>query len=315
MTAMILSVLLAAGTAQAQDYAMPTTAAHYGFFYPTAYYDHDPGAGLQDWNCSTLTYGGHGGSDFGVGGFPGMDAGRDITAAAAGTVIYIEDGWADRCTTGDCAGGGGFGNWVRIRHADGKETSYGHMKQWSVAVAVNDVVACGDHLGQVGSSGRSTGPHLHFDPREGGVKDDPFGGACSHAYSLWVSQGAHGALPSLTCDGGSPTPLTVVADNIAAGQEGYAHVTGANPGETVKLYWSENPGPGPCPGPLGGLCLGVGSPVNLLRHGVANGAGEVTIPVQVTRPVGTQYYAQVAVRRGAGGSNSVASNVETGLVE
>lgn len=197
-------VLLVAGPATAQDYRFPTSEADYPFWYPTAYKDD----GGHDWACGDIFYPGHNGSDFGGGGFAGMAEGRDIVAAADGVVDYTFDGVADDCTSGDCPGGDGFGNWVRIVHADGKVTYYGHMRTWSVAVSAGQPVSCGEKLGEMGSSGHSTGPHLHFEVRVSGGASDPFYGDCSGPPSYWVDQGAHGGLPALACDGSSPcSPL------------------------------------------------------------------------------------------------------------
>jgi MYXO-CTERM domain-containing protein len=196
MRAAAIIVMLGAwqSAAQAQDYRMPASTAQWDLFYPTAYKDH---SGV-DWNCGDLRYGGHNGSDFGAGGFTGMDEGRDILAAAAGEVVYVHDGEFDRCT-GECSNG--FGNYVRLEHADGKNTIYGHLKQWSIAVAEGDTVACGDLLGQMGSSGNSTGPHLHFEVRAAdNVAHDPFLGDCSSPPSYWVAQWRYGELPMPYCD-------------------------------------------------------------------------------------------------------------------
>lgn len=193
---MIALLLSLAASAQTLDYAFATTSAHYGHWYPTAYYDH---AGV-DWNCGSIRYAGHRGSDFGAGSFAGMDAGRDITAAAHGLVIATHDGEFDRCTTGSCAGGGGFGNYVRVAHTDGKETVYAHLKAFSLTVSVGDVVECGQIVGQMGSSGYSTGPHLHFAVYNvAGNTADPFDGACSAPPSWWVDQGVYDQRPGLTC--------------------------------------------------------------------------------------------------------------------
>jgi hypothetical protein len=195
-----LLALALAGPAAAQDYIFPTTPADYGHWYPTAYKDH----GGQDWNCGNIYYSGHNGSDYGAGSWSGMDAGRDIVAAADGVVEYTNDGVADDCSTGDCGGGGGYGNYVKLAHADGKVTYYAHMKTWSVAVSTGDAVSCGQKLGELGSSGNSTGPHLHFEVRVDNVAHDPFDGPCSAPPSYWTDQGAHGGLPGLTCDGSEP---------------------------------------------------------------------------------------------------------------
>lgn len=192
----LLSASLPSTRASAQAFRFPASDADYGHYYPTAYYDHS-GA---DWACGGTTYSGHRGSDFGVGSWAGMDAGREIVAAAAGTVLYTNDGEYDECSTGDCAGGGGYGNYVWLRHGDGSESIYAHMKQWSVAVGAGETVSCGQFLGEVGSSGYSTGPHLHFEVRDaGGNRVDPFEGSCSGSSSLWADQGSYLGLPAPTC--------------------------------------------------------------------------------------------------------------------
>lgn len=66
---------------------------------------------------------------------------------------------------------GGYGNLVVIRHANGLETYYGHLSKH--AVQENDIVKAGDVIGYGGSTGRSTGPHLHFEVRFMGQAFDP----------------------------------------------------------------------------------------------------------------------------------------------
>jgi len=194
----MLALVLFASLSTAQHYAFPTSSADYPEYYPTAYWDH---GSTTDWSCSWLTYSGHRGSDFGAGSWTGMDEGRDITAAAPGVVYATHDGAFDRCDTGDCDGGGGFGNYVYLQHADGRQTIYAHLATGSVQVAVGDEVACGDVLGLMGSSGHSTGPHLHFQVNDtDGASIDPFSGPCSPGSSLWVDQGVWDELPSLDCD-------------------------------------------------------------------------------------------------------------------
>ncbi len=193
----LLLLLVALPTAAtAQNYRAPFSNAHYGYFYPTAYKDH----GGVDWACGNIRYSGHTGSDFGGGSWSGMNAGRDIVAAADGVVIARHDGEWDHCSTADCAPGNG--NYVKIQHPNGRTTIYLHMKTWSVAVQVGQSVSCGQHLGQMGSSGYSTGPHLHFGVYQpSGSVTDPFDGPCSGPPSYWVNQGSHGGLPGKVCEG------------------------------------------------------------------------------------------------------------------
>ena len=65
----------------------------------------------------------------------------------------------------------GFGNWIVIDHTiDGQpySTVYGHMWDDGVAVQVGDTVAAGQHIGEVGNNGQSTGAHLHLEVWQGG---------------------------------------------------------------------------------------------------------------------------------------------------
>jgi murein DD-endopeptidase MepM/ murein hydrolase activator NlpD len=85
-----------------------------------------------------------------------------IVAAQGGTVIVA--GW----------NGGGYGNYVEIDHGNGFRTLYGHMLNNSVVVKAGDRVSQGQRLGTMGSTGRSTGTHLHFEvKRTSGGKVDP----------------------------------------------------------------------------------------------------------------------------------------------
>ncbi len=202
--------LLLVHPAPAQDYRFPAGDSHYGEFYPTAYKDQ---GGSTDWACGGITYSGHNGSDFGFGSWGGMDEGRPIVAAAEGTVVATNDGEYDRCSTGDCGGGGGFGNYVQIAHANGRSTYYAHLKQWTVAVATGQYVSCGTHLGYGGSSGNSTGPHVHFEVRESsGGASDPFDGPCSAPPTYWLDQGAYEGLPGVSCqDAGPCSPVATLS--------------------------------------------------------------------------------------------------------
>ena len=96
----------------------------------------------------------HKGIDFGA------HWGMPIHAAADGQVERV--GWA-----------GGYGRQVRIGHGGGMETSYSHMS--SMAVSPGAIVHQGDVIGYVGSSGLSTGPHLHYEVIRNGVPVNPMG--------------------------------------------------------------------------------------------------------------------------------------------
>ena len=90
----------------------------------------------------------------------GAPLGTTIIAADSGTVSVAANGW-----------NGGYGNYVIIDHGGGRATLYAHMS--SIAVTAGSSISQGDIVGYVGSTGKSTGPHLHFEVRENGVAVDP----------------------------------------------------------------------------------------------------------------------------------------------
>ena len=96
----------------------------------------------------------HGGTDIGA------SYGTAIWAADSGTVVRSSDGW-----------NGGWGNYVMINHGNGMQTLYAHMS--SRAVSVGQTVSRGQVIGYVGSTGMSTGAHLHFEMYVNGSKVDP----------------------------------------------------------------------------------------------------------------------------------------------
>lgn len=84
--------------------------------------------------------------------------GTPIPAAKAGTVIFA-------------GARGGYGNAVELQHDDGTTTLYAHASE--VLVTRGDIVPAGAPIALVGQTGRSTGPHLHLEVREGGHATDP----------------------------------------------------------------------------------------------------------------------------------------------
>ncbi len=84
--------------------------------------------------------------------------GTQVSAAAPGTVIHAGPA-------------GTYGNLVTLRHENGFETRYAHLS--AVDVRVGDLVSEGQDLGKIGTTGHSTGPHLHFEIRHGGTAIDP----------------------------------------------------------------------------------------------------------------------------------------------
>ncbi|MBU2357993.1 MAG: M23 family metallopeptidase [Alphaproteobacteria bacterium] len=139
--------------------------------------DHDPGPGVQDFSCGTLSYDGHKGTDFALPSLAMQAAGVDVLASAPGTVHGVRNDMADilQGTPGapdisdrEC------GNGLVVSHGDGWETQYCHMKQGSVVVQPGQTVAMGQVLGQVGLSGQTQFPHVHLSVRHDGAVIDPF---------------------------------------------------------------------------------------------------------------------------------------------
>ncbi len=95
-----------------------------------------------------------------------------VVAAESGTVVLSNSD----CThnygkDGSCGCGGGYGNYLMIDHGNGKATLYAHLT--SLTVSSGDYVRKGQLIGYVGTTGWSTGPHLHFETRLDGVKYNP----------------------------------------------------------------------------------------------------------------------------------------------
>lgn len=120
----------------------------------------------------TGQYGTHGGTDIGAG------YGSAIYASGGGTVVtaYNDNGY-----------NGGYGNYVIIDHGGGLQTLYAHMSVCSVSVGQS--VSAGQVIGYVGTTGRVTGAHLHFEVWANGARQDPqsyFPGlSYSYSSSAW----------------------------------------------------------------------------------------------------------------------------------
>ena len=88
------------------------------------------------------------------------ESGTPIHAAAAGTVTGARPN-------------GGYGNWIEINHDDGLTTVYGHLSAFAPDLIEGAWVERGQLIGFVGTTGRSTGPHLHFELHHNGVPTNP----------------------------------------------------------------------------------------------------------------------------------------------
>lgn len=88
-------------------------------------------------------------------------AGTPIESVGDGTVEYA--GW-----------NGGYGKYIKIRHGNGFVSAYAHLSSINSKVTKGSRVTQGQLIGEVGSTGRSTGPHLHYEIYENGTPVDPF---------------------------------------------------------------------------------------------------------------------------------------------
>ncbi len=206
-------------------------------WFVNGYVDADDGVGeYTDYECGPKSYDGHQGTDLVLPDFHRMDEGVDVLAAAAGTVWATHDGefdrhkvWQDTVPWNVVAVDHGE------RHGYRYFAYYGHLKNGSIAVTEGQSVSPGTVLGEVGSSGRSDMPHLHFEVRRApvsgvvGVVADPWEGACGAGSSLWLDQipyqdefrpiQAGLSVDSMSLDRvkDPPTPVTAVT---AGGQPG-----------------------------------------------------------------------------------------------
>ncbi len=165
------------------------------------YVDHNPNTPnqLTDYNCGTKTYDTNSGYNHqGVDIFSwpftwyAMDNDQvEIVAGAAGQIIAKGDGSFDRSCDINTATPW---NAVYVQHSDGSIAWYGHLKSGSLTTKnVGDMVTEGEFLGIMGSSGSSTGPHLHFEVYTNSTYTqlvDPYSGTCNtmNMDSWWQSQ-------------------------------------------------------------------------------------------------------------------------------
>ena len=122
------------------------------------------GNGMFTWPCPGVTvitsYWGDGRNHQAI-DISGNSYGKTIVASASGTVVRAnKSGW-----------GGGYGLYIMIDHGGGWATLYAHCS--AVNVNVGQQVSQGQAIGKIGSTGDSSGPHLHFEVRYNGVRVDP----------------------------------------------------------------------------------------------------------------------------------------------
>lgn len=102
------------------------------------------------------------GSSFHKGVDLGAGCNQNIYAGSSGTVVYAAGGW-----------NGGYGNYIIIDHGNGVQTAYAHIIEGGILVSAGQQIVVGQNIARAGTTGNSTGCHLHYEVRLDGVTTDP----------------------------------------------------------------------------------------------------------------------------------------------
>ncbi|PZU76971.1 MAG: peptidase M24 [Brevundimonas sp.] len=105
-----------------------------------------------------------------ISGYRKMHQGIDFAATTGTPVVAPADG-----VVVEARRWGGYGNWLRIRHNNGLESGYGHLSRYGSGIRAGQRVSQGQIVAYVGSTGASTGPHLHYELWRSGQRINPAG--------------------------------------------------------------------------------------------------------------------------------------------
>lgn len=112
-------------------------------------------------------------------GYQRMHQGIDFAAASGTPIMAAGDGVVTRVGRW-----GGYGNWLQIKHSGGYESGYAHLSRYASGLKVGDKVKQGELVAYVGSTGASTGPHLHHEIWLNGKRVDPKGARIPTGFAL-----------------------------------------------------------------------------------------------------------------------------------
>jgi len=162
------------------------------------YVDAEPGVGARDFQCGPLAYDNHQGTDFRLRNRAEIEKGYEALATAPGVVVSTIDDQPDHLFSRAQDDPFGCGNAVMINHGAGWVSQYCHLAKGSVRVSRGQSVTTGTPLGEVGSSGGTDFPHLHYAIRRFGAVVNPFTGVSPTG-----------------CDSASTQPLWSAATGLA----------------------------------------------------------------------------------------------------
>lgn len=148
-----------------------------------------------------------------IAGYRKMHQGMDFSASTGTPIIAPADG-----VVVEARRWGGYGNWIRLRHANGLETGYAHMSRYAAGMRAGQRVTQGQVIGYVGNTGNSTGPHLHYEMWRNGQRINPASVRTSEGTILAGSELAafraeKARIDRIIAAGGAKRPLIQKADD------------------------------------------------------------------------------------------------------
>lgn len=168
-----------------KEYVFPLECALGTDCHVLAYVDMDAAQGAQtDYKCQPRSDDDNKGTDFAVANMSAMENGVDVLAAADGTVFRMRDGEDDSLKDEDALAdvksrNRDCGNGIVLNHAGGAQTIYCHLKEGSISIDQDQRVSKGQKIAELGNSGFSKMPHLHFGVVNNGAVIEPFSGLSS----------------------------------------------------------------------------------------------------------------------------------------
>ena len=210
--------------------------SQFDYFAISNFVDQNPAADqILDYNGGTRTYDGHAGTDIFFWPYGWLDMSHrqtKVVAAAAGTLTAKQDGQFDKnCAMSPTAPA----NYAVITHADGSRSYYWHFMNGSVTKKpIGSAIAAREFLGHIGSSGSSTGPHVHFEVKDAsGQRIDPFAGPHnpSASESWWIAQRPYFDSAVHRLATGSAAPVMPACPGVESPNEKRAF----QPGSTISF--------------------------------------------------------------------------------